>query len=398
VRQSLVAALALRVACSLIAAAVPLLLPGIYPWRSTYLPSQLRHVAFGGQAPPLHYGPIDYLLLPWYRWDTIWYVEIAQHGYSNFGTSAFMPLYPLLTRLASPLTGGDALAAALFVATVTTVAAFLGLFRLIERYAPGSGSYALLVAALLPTAFFFVAGYTESLFLALTLWTIISVQTQQWGWAACLGALAALTRQQGVLLAVLGLPALWEWAGWLRGGRTAPRPDWRPVIAALMPAFAYGIWLGILVSVLHAPPPWTPLTAVGGWNLRLTWPGAGLIADAAALIRTPPTSLFAALQSPLLDLVAALAALVALLGARRRFPVEVQLLLAAVWLTSLVKVFPSGLTVSEGRYMLQMLPLCTVPAGWLRRSAGWVRLLWVASASIGLILYLWLFVLSGWVA
>jgi hypothetical protein len=55
------------------------------------------------------------------------------------------------------------------------------------------------------------------------------------------------------------------------------------------------------------------------------------------------------------------------------------------------------LTIGEGRYMLELLPLCVLPASWLARGGTWLRLAWVVVGAASLILYLWLFVLWGWV-
>ena len=54
--------------------------------------------------------PIDELN-DWARWDSRWYVEIAQHGYSYHpneqSSVAFFPLYSVLMRLLSIPLGGD---------------------------------------------------------------------------------------------------------------------------------------------------------------------------------------------------------------------------------------------------------------------------------------------------
>ena len=59
--------------------------------------------------------------------------------------------------------------------------------------------------ALFPTALFFTAVYTESLFLVLVVGALLAARQGQWLVAGIVGALAALTRSYGVLL---GLPFL----------------------------------------------------------------------------------------------------------------------------------------------------------------------------------------------
>jgi hypothetical protein len=406
VRAALAVTLGLRLLCSALAAALPLLWPGVYPWRNPF------HAAlYPPGSPRPVYTPLDYLIQPWDRWDTGWYTEIAQHGYVWFGSTFFPPLFPALIRVAMPLVGGDAVATALLIATVAAFFAFLALYRLAERFAPGGelGAPTLLVAALLPTSFFLMAGYSEALFLALSLWALLAALQEQWGRMALLGALAAITRQQGFLLAALAFPCVWLWARWLwqwlsrvrvatlHPMDTMPPPRWRPLAAAVAPVLAYGAWLGAQRTLLHAPLPWTLLSAPG-WDLHFTWPGSGLFADLAALFIHPPTGAHVVMMSIALDAGMSLAAAVALLISVRRLPPGVVLYLAAMWCSGHIKVLPSGLTVSEGRYMLGLLPLCVVPAGWLARGGPARRITWVTIGLLGLMLYLWTFVLGGWVA
>jgi Gpi18-like mannosyltransferase len=60
--------------------------------------------------------------------------------------------------------------------------------------------------AVFPTAYYLVAGYTESLFLALTLGAFLAALKRRWLVAGSLAYLASLTRLQG---AVLLLPLGW---------------------------------------------------------------------------------------------------------------------------------------------------------------------------------------------
>jgi hypothetical protein len=60
----------------------------------------------------LHYA----LLGIWERFDTLWFLHIAQHGYDRPMAVIFYPLYPAAIRIASGLM--PAMAAALLVSTV----------------------------------------------------------------------------------------------------------------------------------------------------------------------------------------------------------------------------------------------------------------------------------------
>jgi hypothetical protein len=151
-------------------------------------------------------------------WDSGWYFDIAQRGYywSESGQSslAFFPLYPLLMRaLAWPFGGGDR---ALWVAGIALAYAclFLGLgvlHRLTETRFGGreAATRTVMYVAVFPFAYFFTQVYTESLFLLLSVSAVAAAVASRWGWAGVFGALAALTRPNGILIAVpLGLLAV----------------------------------------------------------------------------------------------------------------------------------------------------------------------------------------------
>jgi hypothetical protein len=198
-------------------------------------------------------------------WDSGWYFDIAQRGYywspSGQSSLAFFPLYPLLMRaLAWPFGGGDR---ALWTAGIALSFAclFLGLavlHRLTETLT-GSREAArrtVLYVAVFPFAYFFTQVYTESLFLLTSVSAVAAAVASRWGWAGLFGALTALTRPNGILIAVpLGLLAL----------RGRPRPAElarRAAALALVPlgfsafcAFAYRL-SGDPLGWLRAQAQW----------------------------------------------------------------------------------------------------------------------------------------------
>jgi hypothetical protein len=144
-------------------------------------------------------------------WDSGWYFDIAQRGYywsaSGQSSLAFFPLYPMLTRaLAWPFGGSDR---ALWTAGIVLSCAclFLGLtvlHRLSETILGDreAARRTVLYVAVFPFAYFFTQVYTESLFLLTSVSAVTAAVRSRWGWAGVLGALAALTRPNGVLVAV----------------------------------------------------------------------------------------------------------------------------------------------------------------------------------------------------
>ena len=110
------------------------------------------------------------------RWDSSWYLDIAQNGYSmkenrwGLYNIVFFPLYPLLIKLASFLTAENFILAGWFLNIVFLFLALFYLFKLVKEFHPEINPYLpVLLLLIFPTAFFLNAIYTESLFLFLSL-------------------------------------------------------------------------------------------------------------------------------------------------------------------------------------------------------------------------------------
>ncbi len=142
----------------------------------------------------------------WARWDSDWYLRIAESGYDwPSSTPAFFPLYPLLVGGLGRLLDDRFLLAGLVISLLACAVAFVLLDRLVRRrLAAADAQRAVLYLAVFPTTLFLGAVYGESLFLALALATFVLAEKRRMGWAAVAAGLALLTRAQGVAL----LPAL----------------------------------------------------------------------------------------------------------------------------------------------------------------------------------------------
>ena len=149
------------------------------------------------------YGGFANLLVgPAARWDSAWYLEIAQHGYGVKARSAFFPLYPLATKVVGLVVRSDVVAGILISLAALLVALYL-LHRLTTlELGDGYGGGAVLLMAFFPMALFFSAVYTEALLLALTIGAVYAARLERWALAGVLGALAAATRNTGVLILI----------------------------------------------------------------------------------------------------------------------------------------------------------------------------------------------------
>lgn len=154
----------------------------------------------------------------WQRFDSGFYVDIAQHGYAltipfGFRTNwVFYPLYPLLIAGIGKLFGstGTALSlAGLFIANLAGPAMIVYFYLLVRRdFGRQTATRAAIYLSLFPTAFFLSAIYTESLLLGFSIACIYYTRRHSWWLAGLCGGLATLTRLQGVTLVI---PLAWEY-------------------------------------------------------------------------------------------------------------------------------------------------------------------------------------------
>src|SRR5918995_803186 len=154
--------------------------------------------------PSLTHVLADPLLAPLARWDSVWYLRIADSGYGDSAPrAAFFPLYPLLVRtLATPF--GASEPALLLAAYALSLTAFLG-----------------------------------ALFLLLAVGAFYAARTGRWAWAGACAGLASGTRSAGLLL-LIPLVMLW-WASRPRRPRDAAWLALAPLGIA-----AYAAWLGLV--------------------------------------------------------------------------------------------------------------------------------------------------------
>src|SRR5208282_43896 len=178
----------------------------------------------------LHYA----LLGTWERFDTLWFLRIAEQGYDRPMAVIYYPLYPAAIRLVSGLI--QAMAAALLVSTLAAFLFFWGLLRLAGGALSEVGKLrTLLLVCVWPTSFILFAGYAESLTLALVVWAIVFGREARWEAATACGLLAGTARPSGVLVFIplavmalrsrqarslavaltpLGLLGYWAWLRW----------------------------------------------------------------------------------------------------------------------------------------------------------------------------------------
>jgi hypothetical protein len=169
--------------------------------------AELATIIIGQRAGTHFQASANPLLAVWGRWDAEHYIGIATNGYS--GTEpAFFPLYPMLIAGIGVFTNNH-LIAGLLVSNAASLFALLYLYKLVEHEFNRQVAHrTIFYVSIFPTAIFFSAVYTESLFLFLSVASLYYVRERRWLLAGLFGAFASLTRVEGVLLAV---PFVIEW-------------------------------------------------------------------------------------------------------------------------------------------------------------------------------------------
>jgi hypothetical protein len=206
------------------------------------------------------------------RQDALWFLRIADTGYrANDGSAAFFPLYPLAIKALAWLPGVGPLGAALFISNACFLGAIVmlhGLTRL-EGMSTAVARTSVLLIAIFPTAFFFLAPYTESPFLLLSVSAFWFARRDRWAMAALMGALAALTRSIGLVL-VLGLAI---------EAIQRSREDGRPLLPRLAASAAVAVGPALYFlywGVVHQDAM-APLKAQEAWQRVFTFPLATLV-------------------------------------------------------------------------------------------------------------------------
>ncbi|MGC9040348.1 MAG: hypothetical protein C0183_16565 [Roseiflexus castenholzii] len=224
------------------------------------------------------------VLLPLLRYDVLWYVGIAQHGYGHRpGDTAFHPLYPLLIGVLGRSLGGAYLLAAWLIAQVCCVALLTMLYRLVtldDDDATAQRTTLFLIGS--PIGFSFLLPYTESLLLLSIVAAWYAGRKGRWWLAGAAGGAAALTKQPGVVVVA---PLLWElWQQYRVTVRTmGARALIRPLAGLSLTPVALLGWIvyratlgdvafswrepGTLVSALLVTPSYADV-----WGETFSWP------------------------------------------------------------------------------------------------------------------------------
>lgn len=153
-------------------------------------------------TPRLH--DLGYFTDIWARWDSDFFLRIAQNGYDDT-SAAFHPLYPALIAGLGRIFFRHYVLAGVVISLLCCLGSFILLHRLaMERLDVEGARRTVLYLAVFPMALFLQAVYSESLFLLLVLAAFTLAERDRFAAAGVVAGLAILTRVTGLAL----LPAL----------------------------------------------------------------------------------------------------------------------------------------------------------------------------------------------
>jgi hypothetical protein len=201
----------------------------------------------------------SYGLALWARWDSGWFLRIAEHGYaSREGTAAFFPAYPGLVAILGRVFLGHYALAGLAVSLVSCAVAFVLLWRLAEERLGHDGAFrTVLYLAVFPVSLFLQAVYSEALYLAAVLAAFSLAERRRWTWAGVAAALALLTRSAAIALLAALVVLAW--------------PDLRQAAWLLLAPLAFLAFP--LVLQRQIDEPWAFLHAQAQWEREWSWAG-----------------------------------------------------------------------------------------------------------------------------
>lgn len=353
----------------------------------------------------------DALVAPGVRWDSVWYLAIANDGYAadpGGVRGAFFPLYPALVKIAGAVIGSP-LVAGMLISAAAFFGALVMLHKLTElELGAAAARGAVWCLACFPMAFFFSAVYSESLFLLVSIGAVYAARTGRWAWAGSLGALGAASRSAGVLL-VVPLALLYLRANRQAGRGLRPRAD--ALWLALVPV---GLALFSAVLAIAGEDPLTPFHAQQLWFRHFAgpfvgaWDGAGAAWDGARQLLSGSRSPvyfsdaagdpFVAARIDLMLFAFLVAAIPALVGTLRRLPLAYgAYCLVALALPLSYPVTPQPL-MSLPRFIAVLFPLFMWLGAWTARGGRRREIAVVGISLAGLAVFSAQFTTWHWVS
>lgn len=201
------------------------------------------------------------------HWDAGWFLRVAGQGY-DFDSAPFFPLFPLMIRLLTLVTR-DSVAAGFLISNISIFIAFYLLYRMVkDDYGEEVALTTVFVLMFFPTAIFFTSIYSESPFLAFALGAFYYARQKKWLAASVLGALAAFTRNIGVVLFFAFL--------YMNYKENDHRLNLKQALQLLLIPFSLAVFMAVLWKYTGDPLAFAHSLNREYWGYRhFAYPGAG---------------------------------------------------------------------------------------------------------------------------
>jgi hypothetical protein len=305
--------------------------------------------------------------------DAFFYLSIAEHGYTGDpGKVAFFPLFPLLIRIASYLTGGNYAVAGLIVSFVCGAASAVGVWALAARACDRwVADRAVMLYCVFPGAMTFGLLYSEPLSVAIGAAALLAVLDRRWLLAGIIGAVGTAARPTLIVLAVVSgvaaVQAIWT------------RREWRALLAPALTPLGVLAYFGYLGHRYHDYRYWFRIEQ-NGWNQHFDW---GVHTVRVLLWLDPRDANHRALVVVLMIMFAAAVAGIALMIAAR-LPLPVTLFGILTIMLSIT----SSAGDTKPRFVWAGFPIFIGAAAKLPRAVYWPVLILSAAGLV--------FLLGGW--
>lgn len=339
------------------------------------------------------------VIAPWSRYDAVWFEQILTHGYlAGDGSTSFHPLYIWLSYPLYRL--GVSAPLSLLLTSSLAALVFLGIFYRLARldHEPATAWIAILLLTTFPVGFILFAPYTESLFLVWASAALYTMRREHWGLAALFSFLAALTRQQGLFLALPLAWGVWEASKRSLQGVRKFWLAWLAPLAAPAGLVAWGIYrIGylhegsldfsniqrLIYSAFLSP---SADKVIVGQVFR--WPWDALMVAISKAVYTPDLSVY-------INLVLGIGFLVAFIIAWKYLSIADRLYSFAIIAVSFSVTTGQYAYVSLPRHLFLATPVFIGLAAALQKSR--YKQILFACQTLGLIFLIYAYVLNGWI-
>jgi len=153
-------------------------------------------------AVTLLFLPLNQSIQSLSNFDGLKFLNLAQEGYGTpktYYSYNLFPMYPTLIKVFSPLLGY--FNSAIFLSHLFAFGSIYLLYTLVKLNSSESESkFAIFLLLIFPSSFFLTTTYSESLFLFLSLATLLSLKKKQLLLSVIFAALSSYTRAAGIVL------------------------------------------------------------------------------------------------------------------------------------------------------------------------------------------------------